>query len=875
MSSSRVAASEEDEESCIYTAVAVAPRADEGSAVKEGDDEGPLLYSELDFAEGDRDTQPRHMRVDMSVNPKAPPWYHGDVHPSVAAEFLAGCADDTFLVRAGGVDFRFELVVVRKGSSVSTVISRQQRMYSMRNCGRASELASKSLAGLVDILRKPSPAWPKPLRHFLPRPTAPEESVAHEIARADSIRGRPLEDPPPPPPARRTAKAPHDKGTAAKDSADTPFMALLKTLWLSMQPAADDTVDGSQVREVVMRSGLDSATLGVLWAKLDPPTASLDYTLFGQLLGLIAQTQCGDPLDIEAVNPTMAPPNFESGQDDLKMDPGIASGAAPVETPTRRKYENNQPEGLYETTSVRATSDSTTRLKDCDTVPAQVQQDNAAKLQEVPLVASAKPIRHVYETNAPSAILAAAATEKGSQDFGRYETGEGIHKVAPWYAGAVGRTEADAAVAAAEQGDFLVRESSTSGNMVLAVHDSGEVVSFTVERRAADGKIQLGTVVVDTIDDLIGGLGRVPLTSPLSRLPLRLGQPVVVASRDNGRRSSVDLDFSSTYVDLRLGGPKRKTSKSKDSRRNSRDGDALTRRNSKDGDSAARRSSRDGGSPSKSSGFSFWKKRSSKSKLDKQITPDERQESRTNEGVSVPQNAVDKADHVDLEAIQSYVSAKERPRTDASGNKKKDSHPHRSQSSSEVDEVPSKLPVAAPARSVSAGAMILSAKESAKRTAGFQDVRRKVESCRHLWYLPDIGKQESEEFLQHAGAGAFLCRNSSRFKTCYALSVKLHGGMIWNVLIREHTTAGRAQSGFMISGARVLYTSLDILLARLIMDEDLRNDIKLPIQPLLPQQVSKAIPRVTVPSTDSTAAKEDEWAALKDLILDDTGDTEA
>lgn len=40
--------------------------------------------------------------------------------------------------------------------------------------------------------------------------------------------------------------------------------------------------------------------------------------------------------------------------------------------------------------------------------------------------------------------------------------------------------------------------------------------------------LQLGSVLVDTIDELVAGLRIVPLTSPKTRTPLKLGKPVLV-----------------------------------------------------------------------------------------------------------------------------------------------------------------------------------------------------------------------------------------------------------------------------------------------------------------------------------------------------------
>jgi hypothetical protein len=56
-----------------------------------------------------------------------------------------------------------------------------------------------------------------------------------------------------------------------------------------------------------------------------------------------------------------------------------------------------------------------------------------------------------------------------------YVPAEEINSAQPWYAGKVERSLCDAVVADANQGDFLVRESASSGGMVLVVHDEGKV----------------------------------------------------------------------------------------------------------------------------------------------------------------------------------------------------------------------------------------------------------------------------------------------------------------------------------------------------------------------------------------------------------------
>lgn len=56
-----------------------------------------------------------------------------------------------------------------------------------------SDFGSKTLAGLIDMLRKPSPSWRDPLLHFIPRVTVSDSAIEKEIIHADGVRGMPLE----------------------------------------------------------------------------------------------------------------------------------------------------------------------------------------------------------------------------------------------------------------------------------------------------------------------------------------------------------------------------------------------------------------------------------------------------------------------------------------------------------------------------------------------------------------------------------------------------------------------------------------------------------------------------------------------------------
>jgi hypothetical protein len=100
---------------------------------------------------------------------------------------------------------------------------------------------------------------------------------------------------------------------------------------------------------------------------------------------------------------------------------------------------------------------------------------------------------------------------------------------------------------------------------------------------------------------------------------------------------------------------------------------------------------------------------------------------------------------------------------------------------------------------------------------------------------------------------------------------------VYNLLIREHDRPGQS-AGFMIKGANVLYTSLAILMARLITDANLRGNIKMIQAPILPSAPSIAATDTSATPTSAPpagAASADEWAAMKDLIWDpNEGDTE-
>lgn len=113
--------------------------------------------------------------------------------------------------------------------------------------------------------------------------------------------------------------------------------------------------------------------------------------------------------------------------------------------------------------------------------------------------------------------------------------------------------------------------------------------------------------------------------------------------------------------------------------------------------------------------------------------------------------------------------------------------------------------------------------------------------------------------------------------SCWALAVKTKAGGVANLLIREHDNPLH-QSGYMIKGASVLYTSLAILMARLITDADLRSKVKLAETPVVPESADYpqgSTGTATSPLDDKVVEIGDEWAAMKSVIWDDEGDTEA
>lgn len=62
----------------------------------------------------------------------------------------------------------------------------------MENSGRANDIGSKTLAGLIDELRVASELWASPLAHFIPRLSATPSAIEKEILHADEVRGSPL-----------------------------------------------------------------------------------------------------------------------------------------------------------------------------------------------------------------------------------------------------------------------------------------------------------------------------------------------------------------------------------------------------------------------------------------------------------------------------------------------------------------------------------------------------------------------------------------------------------------------------------------------------------------------------------------------------------
>ncbi len=59
-----------------------------------------------------------------------------------------------------------------------------------------------------------------------------------------------------------------------------------------------------------------------------------------------------------------------------------------------------------------------------------------------------------------------------------------------------------------------------------------------------------------------------------------------------------------------------------------------------------------------------------------------------------------------------------------------------------------------------------------------------VEALKSVWHKPDMDRNEATAYLATKPVGSFVIRRSTQAK-CYALTVMVQGGKVWNGLVEE------------------------------------------------------------------------------------------
>lgn len=78
----------------------------------------------------------------------------------------------------------------------------------------------------------------------------------------------------------------------------------------------EQCLSGTDVRPVLMRSGLDINTLGQIWMEVDiDRRGKIDFDQLGLILGLISQSQRGEEINLETLDPDTVPPPTIQGID--------------------------------------------------------------------------------------------------------------------------------------------------------------------------------------------------------------------------------------------------------------------------------------------------------------------------------------------------------------------------------------------------------------------------------------------------------------------------------------------------------------------------------------------------------------------------------
>eukprot|EP00048_Salpingoeca_helianthica_P024814 m.35581 g.35581 ORF g.35581 m.35581 type:complete len:129 (-) comp9602_c0_seq1:183-569(-) len=96
---------------------------------------------------------------------------------------------------------------------------------------------------------------------------------------------------------------------ADEDASSSELQKFAKRLWAEVTLTPEGLLHGKDARPVLMRSGLDTQTLGVIWMEIDvEQQGQIDFEQFTLMLGLVSQAQFGQQVDVSTLDPTTIPP---------------------------------------------------------------------------------------------------------------------------------------------------------------------------------------------------------------------------------------------------------------------------------------------------------------------------------------------------------------------------------------------------------------------------------------------------------------------------------------------------------------------------------------------------------------------------------------
>eukprot|EP00040_Diaphanoeca_grandis_P012934 m.65411 g.65411 ORF g.65411 m.65411 type:complete len:883 (-) comp23555_c1_seq1:32-2680(-) len=709
---------------------------------------------------------------DASVNPNAPPWYHGAITAEAAMHILTAAKPGTFIVRQEA-DMRFEIVVMEADGLVGHNFVRRDKLYRFIAPKEKLIAAQATVADLVDMVCVPNDKWAVVLTSFVPRATASQASVEAEIERAESLRAS-------------EASAPKKM---ARDLADT-----LQQIWQTLDCDDEQMVSGAACRAVMERSMLDRTMLGKIWSLVDISNIGyLTYSQFGSILGLISQAQNRTPLNLESASnappPVFKPSDMGYQNVDVEIEPpqprprtlflddavnlpdAMASTSRQHGASTSSNKDNNtgaqvsarssKPNNNHQQSSPTPTYDlsSSSPFSTPDGGDATYHTNASANVSSLTTESTNKPLTLIddnlaYDTTQVSKTIShPAAVESSSANSGNSDELESQ----PWFAGKTDKAVVDRMAAIGNQGDFLVRESSKGkSHLVLVIQDSGQVLNFNILVDSL-GKCQLGKVKVDSVVKLIEALHKKPLISPLTSKPLKLNEPMNPTL--NSHYEHVVLEEPSykedTYVEIMPFTASDKVAVWWQGMRRilplaKRGGKGSTKVSTEWGKSTLRASSRS------NSGTS--------------LMPSPKSKSHGGDRGTQPIHGSDEQDYnVDSAKVSSMVD----------GN-------------------------------------------------NFKTVLTKIEASETRWLNPQASKNELESELACRVDGSFMARKSMSQQNCWVVSVKKMNGGVWNGLVKE------TRQGFVIHGVDTMYASLAVLLARCATDQTLCDKIGLPGQLKIP-----------------------------------------